>query len=59
MGRKRNSDAWQAAPLRERMRALELTRQMVLGYGNGSALPRFQRVLEIEQTCERSIERFS
>ena len=39
---------WSRTPL-ERMQALELVRQVAYGYGPGKPLPRFQRVLEVDE----------
>ena len=39
---------WSRTPL-ERLQALELSRQVAYGYGNGKPVPRFQRVLEIAE----------
>jgi hypothetical protein len=37
---------WQLTP-EQRLQALEFSRQVAYGYGNGQPLPRFQRVLEV------------
>jgi hypothetical protein len=37
---------WSLTPI-ERMRALELARQVAFNYGPGKPLPRFQRVFEV------------
>jgi hypothetical protein len=39
---------WTLTPT-ERLWALEFSRQVAFGYGNGNPVPRFQRVLEIAE----------
>ena len=39
---------WSLTP-EARLRALEFSRQVAYGYGNGKPFPRFQRVLEIAE----------
>jgi hypothetical protein len=39
---------WSRTP-EERMRALELVRQVAYGYGPGKPVPRFQRVLVVDE----------
>jgi hypothetical protein len=39
---------WRLTP-QERLQAMEFSRQVAYGYGNGKPLPRFQRVLEVAE----------
>jgi hypothetical protein len=39
---------WTLTPI-QRLQALELSRQVAYGYGNGKPLPRFQRVFEVAE----------
>lgn len=44
---------WRLTP-EQRLQALEFSRQVAYGYGNGKPFPRFQRVLEVAEMKDLS-----